>query len=95
MKNVNRRTFIKAGGSTAAAGAALAITPSAVTGSAPVAPAATLVALPAAAKGSMVAYIPDVTAGEISVMVEGHEVTVTDHQLVAKIAHALHSNNTV
>lgn len=41
----------------------------------------------------MVAHIHDVRTGEMTVMVEGHEVTVTDSQLAAKIAHALHDNN--
>jgi hypothetical protein len=94
MNNASRRTFIKtAGASAAAVGAAVALAPSAAAGTADGAPAATRVALPDAARGSMVAYIPDVTTGEISVLVEGHEVTVTDHQLVAKIAHILHSNS--
>jgi hypothetical protein len=97
MNNANRRTFIKtAGVSAAAAGAAVALVPSAVSGAGTAATptAADQVALPAAAKGSMVAYIHDVSTGEISVMVEGHEVMVTDHQLVAKIAHVMHSSNT-
>ena len=97
MNTANRRTFIKtAGVSAAAAGAAVALAPSAgAAAAAPSAAHAAHVALPAAAKGSMVAYIPDVSTGEISVMVEGHEVTVTDHQLVAKIAHAMHSSSKV
>lgn len=98
MNNASRRTFFKtAGAGAAVAGAAVALSPSGISGSAaaaaPVAAAHT--ALPAAAKGSMVAYIHDVSTGEVSVMVEGHEVTVTDHQLVAKIAHAMHSNSKV
>ncbi len=95
MNNANRRTFLKtAGAGAAAAGAAIALTPSAVAvEGAPVAASET--SLPVEATGSMVAYIHDVTTGEVSVMVEGHEVTVTDHQLVAKIAHAMHTDNKV
>lgn len=94
MNIASRRTFIKtAGASAAAVGAAVALAPSAAAGTAAGAPVAARGALPDAARGSMVAYIPDVTTGEISVLVEGHEVTVTDHRLVAKIAHILHSNS--
>ncbi|MET3806566.1 anaerobic selenocysteine-containing dehydrogenase [Nakamurella sp. UYEF19] len=96
MNSSNRRTFIKAAGAGAAAVGAVALVPSA-TGSLAEGKAVTAAVpsavLPAAAKGAMVAYIHDVSTGEVSVMVEGHEVTVTDHQLVAKIAHALHSSN--
>ena len=95
MNNANRRTFLKtAGAGAAAAGTAIALSPSAtaIEGAPAAAPAATL---PTEAKGSMVAYIHDVSTGEVSVMVEGHEVTVTDHQLVAKIAQAMHANHQV
>lgn len=97
MNDSDRRTFIKTAGVGAAAAGAVALIPAAtaVAASAAGTAATPAVSLPAAAKGSMVAYIRDVSTGEVSVMVEGHEVTVTDHQLVAKLAHALHSNSKV
>ena len=39
----------------------------------------------------MVAYISDVRGGELSVMVEGREVVITDHELVSRLAHAIHT----
>lgn len=96
MNSSNRRNFFKTAGVGAAAAGVAALVPTATTAVASAAPAAaSTVALPAAAKGSMVAYIQDVSTGEVSVMVEGHEVTVIDHQLVAKLARALHSNTTI
>ena len=102
MTSPTRRTFFKAAGVGAAAvGAAAVSAPAASAAAAPAAiPAAVPAAvpelkLPAAAKGSLVAYITDVASGEISVMVEGHEVTVHDPQLVAKLAHVLHSQHAV
>ena len=102
MNSSNRRTFIKTAGAGAAAAGAAALIPAAsatvAAGSATVAPAAAAVpalALPAEASGSMVAYIHDVKSGVVSVMVEGREVQVTDHQLVAKLAHAIHSTSKV
>lgn len=96
MNNSNRRTFIRTAGVGAAAAGVAAMIPVATSAvaSAASAPVAA-VKLPAAAKGSMVAYIQDVSTGEVSVMVEGREVTVVDHQLVAKLAHALHSNTKI
>lgn len=98
MSNANRRSFIKTAGVGAAAAGVVALVPTgtSVAGAAAVAThpvADTNASLPSAAKGSMVAYIHDVSTGEVSVMVEGREVTVTDHQLVAKIAQAMHSNS--
>lgn len=81
-------------GAVSAAPGALALAPGAAAASvgAKAAPSAAEIAqLPAAASGSMVAYIHDVSNGQLSVMVEGREITVTDHQLVAKLAHILHS----
>ena len=43
----------------------------------------------AADTGSMVAYIHDVSRGEVAVMIEGRAVTVTDHHLVARLAKAI------
>lgn len=100
MNSSNRRGFLKIAGVGVAAAGAATVLPSAVsTVGAPardtVSAESPAVKLPAAAAGSMVAYINDVATGEISVMVEGREVTVTDHQLVAKLAHALHSSVSV
>lgn len=100
MTSSNRRAFFKTAGVGAAAVGAAALVKPAVSVAGAAAPAARPaaapdLALPAAASGSMVAYIQDVSNGQVSVMVEGREVTVTDHQLVAKLAHALHSSSTV
>lgn len=97
MTSSNRRTFFKTAGVGAAAvgGAALIGTSNTVAGvAAPVGAAAVAPALslPSNATGSLVAYVSDVSNGQVSVMVEGREVTITDHQLVAKLAHALHSS---
>lgn len=101
MTSSNRRAFFKTAGVGAAAVGAAALVKPAVSVAGAAAPTAAPavarpdLALPAAATGSMVAYIQDVSNGQVSVMVEGREVTVTDHQLVAKLAHALHSSSTV
>lgn len=93
MTSSNRRAFFKtAGVGAAAVGGAALIRPSVSVAGAASPAAAPELALPSAANGSMVAYIQDVSNGQVSVMVEGREVTVTDHQLVAKLAHALHSS---
>jgi hypothetical protein len=97
MNESSRRGFLKVAGVGAAAAGVAALAPAAAAtaGAGPkVAPAAAP-KLPAAATGSMVAYIDDVTTGEVSVMVEGREVTITDHQMVAKLAHAMHSPKSV
>lgn len=46
------------------------------------------VTVPEGAEGAMAAYIHDLTKGEVALMVEGHEVIVTDKQLVARLARA-------
>jgi len=99
MNSSNRRAFFKtAGVGAAAVGAAALVRPtSAVAGAPPAAAPAAAPArgLPSAATGSMVAYIQDVSNGQVSVMIEGREVTFTDHQLVATLAHAMHSTSKV
>ena len=45
-------------------------------------------ALPSDADGDLVAYVRDVRKGELVLMVEGHEVVVTDKKLVARLAAA-------
>lgn len=95
MTTADRRTFLKtAGVSAAAVGVTAVVGQSTTTVAGSAAPAATArpVALPAAVRGPLVAYIDDVSTGRIAVMVEGREVTVTDHQLVAKLHHALNSS---
>lgn len=49
----------------------------------------------AADTGSMVAYIHDVSRGEVAVMIEGRAITVTDHHLVARLARAIASGSAV
>lgn len=94
----DRRTFLRTAGIGAAAVGVTALVgqPAQVAGAAvtTTAPSATpAVSGPrAAASGSMVAYIDDAATGRIAVMVEGREVTITDHRLVATLADALHSS---
>ena len=101
MSTANRRGFLKIAGAGAAAVGATSLVGAAagtdVAGAAAVAavPASASESLPAGASGSMVAYVKDVSTGEVSLMVEGHEVTVTDHQLVAKLAKAMRSSSKV
>ena len=83
----SRRGFLTKAGVVAAAGAALAVAP----GSTGAAAVREDLSLPAGAAGSMAAYIHDLQRGEVALMVEGHEVIVTDKQLVARLAHALAS----
>ena len=100
MNSANRRGFLKiAGTGAAAAGAATLLTesgPLAFSGAAApsVAPKSapkSAARLPDEAAGSMVAYIDDVSNGEVTVMVEGRQVTVSDHDLVARLATAVHA----
>lgn len=90
MNNSNRRAFLSMA---AAAGAATvgvaAIGTSSRTTNGAAAPAAD----PASegvgdAKGSLIAYVHDLSSGEVTVMIDGHEVTVTDRALVARLAKA-------
>ena len=95
MNGSTRRTFLRSAGVGAAAVGAAALTPVVVStteAQAP-APAGNAQPLPAGAAGSMVAYIHDIAKGEVSVMVEGREVMITDHQLVATLAHAVHASS--
>lgn len=95
MTSPNRRAFFKTAGVGAAAVGAAALTKSTVSVAGQAVPTAARAAapeLPNAATGSMVAYIQDVSNGQVSVMVEGREVTITDHRLVAQLAQALHSS---
>lgn len=82
MSDASRRSFLAVAG-IGTAGAVAAAT----VGSAEGADAAE-VTLPAGAAGPMAAYIRDVRAGELALMVEGREVVITDKRLVARLAAA-------
>lgn len=90
MSDSSRRGFLKYAGAGAAAVGAAAVIPSVVSHTSSSGETHD-VALPATAAGSLVAYVTDVHSGTVSLMVEGHEVSVTDHQLVARLAHAMHT----
>ncbi len=47
------------------------------------------------AEGALVAFVGDVTRGEIVVMVEGREVVITDHAVVAALSRAVHATAAV
>jgi hypothetical protein len=82
MSDSTRRTFLAVAGAGTVAGVAAVAAPSAANG------AVESEALPRGAQGAMAAYIHDVHRGEVLVMVEGREVIVTDHRLVARLARA-------
>ncbi len=93
MSDSSRRGFLKAAGTGAAAAGVISVVPAVATRHGRSEPDAKKgVQLPDGAGGPLIAYVQDVHTGEVSVMVEGHEVSVTDHDLVAKLAHALHDN---
>lgn len=83
MDEATRRKFLKMAGAGTAAGVAVVAVPAAASA----APREDLT-LPEDAQGAMVAYIRDVKSGELALMVEGHEVIVTDKPLVARLARA-------
>lgn len=97
MTSSNRRAFFKTAGVGAAAVGVAALVRPTTTMAGAAAPTTGIAAAEAssapAATGSMVAYIEDASSGRISVMVEGREVTVTDHQLVASLSRALKSSS--
>jgi hypothetical protein len=81
MTNATRRGFLTTAGLGTAAGVvAFAVGSESAEAVEP--------ALPADAEGAMVAYIRDVQKGELTLMVEGHEVLVTDKKLVTRLAAA-------
>ena len=95
MSSSDRRTFFKVAGAGAVAAGAAAVIPAAAAGTVSgAAVAAAPAALPKGATGAMAAYIPDLSSGQVVVMVEGREVTVTDHALVAGLAQAVHGSHT-
>ncbi len=93
MSDSTRRGFLKVAGVGAAAAGAAAVIPTAANASTP--SKSDALTLPNGAEPSMVAYVEDVHTGKVALMVEGREYTVTDHQLVARLAHALHSAKSV
>ena len=93
MSDSTRRGFLKVAGAGVAVAGAAAVVPAAAHASTPE-PAA-LSTLPDGAETSLVAYIQDASSGKVALMVEGHEYTVTDHQLVARLAHAVHAAKSV
>lgn len=80
MADVARRRFLTTAGLTTAAGVA-AFSAGADAGAAEP-------ALPSDAEGDLVAYVRDVRKGELVLMIEGHEVLVTDKRLVTRLAAA-------
>ncbi len=87
MSDSTRRGFLKYTAAGAAATGAVAVAGSAFASDASAAP----VTLPKGAKGAIVVPIEDDHRGPMSLMIEGHEVTITDPDLVARITHALHA----
>lgn len=94
MNSANRRGFLKIAGAGAAAAGAATLTAAPASAARAGGPAVQAGGLPATASGSMVAYIDDVANGELSVMIQGREITVTDHDLVARLATAVHLAST-
>jgi len=80
MPDVARRRFLATAGLTTAAGVAALTTGGEATAAEPT--------LPADAQGDLVAYVRDVRKGELVLMIEGHEVVVTDKRLVTRLAAA-------
>ena len=90
MSDSSRRGFLKVAGAGVAVAGVAAITSHTGAGAAAEPEA---VALPRTAKGSVVAHVHDVRTGEMSLLVEGHEISFTDKELAARIASALHKNS--
>lgn len=84
MNDSTRRGFLTVAGLGTAAGVAAVAAPAAN---------AEEVRLPAGANGAMAAYIHDLKKSEVAIMVKGHEVIVTDKQLVARLARAFDRAN--
>jgi hypothetical protein len=91
MNEATRRGFLATAGVGAIAGAALVAAPGITGGSSrdkSVPATASVPDLPADASGAMAAVIHDVQKGEVALMVQGHQVLVTDKKLVAQLANA-------
>ena len=89
MSDSTRRGFLKIAGAGAAVGAAAATAVVRSDGGEPAASTGrSVTALPAGASGPLVAYVRDVRAAEVSVLVGETEVVVQDRDLVARLAGA-------
>ena len=104
MNNADRRTFFKIAGTGVVAAGGVAFIPSVAAPVAGTAVAAQNVgaagtvgaAEPGSnAEGALVAFVSDVKGGEIVVMVEGREVVITDHAVVAALSRAVHATAAV
>ncbi len=91
MSDSSRRGFLKVAGAGVAVAGVAAVAGN--TGSGAVAAGPDEVTLPRSAKGSVVAHVHDVRTGEMSLLIEDHEITITDKELAARIASALHKNS--
>ena len=80
MTDSTRRGFLRTAGLTTAGAAVLAGAGAAEAEAEP--------ALPADARGDLVAYVRDVRKGELVLMIEGREVVVVDKRLVTRLAAA-------
>jgi len=97
MSESTRRGFLKIAGAGAAVGAAAVATTAVVRpdgGEPAAATGRSGAALPAGASGPLVAYVRDVRAAEISVLVGETEVVVQDRELVGRLAGARVARNT-
>jgi hypothetical protein len=84
MTEATRRGFIAMAGAGTAAAVVVAVAPKLSASSS----TEEDTSIPAAAQGAMAAYIHDVHKGEVSLMVGGREVIVTDKTLTARLARA-------
>ncbi|MBO1755525.1 hypothetical protein [Allobranchiibius sp. CTAmp26] len=89
MDKSTRRNFVTIAGLGSAAGLAAMAVPSAAN-AATARDVSDHVQVPHGAASSMAAFVSDVHRGEVTLMVDGDEVTVTDKQLAARLAHAFH-----
>lgn len=90
MSDSSRRGFLKVAGAGAAA-AGVAVVVVAQGEGAASATTVDAAALPASAKREILAHVRDVHTGAISLMVEGHEVTIHDRDLATRLASAMHT----
>jgi len=89
MSESNRRSFLLHGGAGAAVAGAVLLAPGVAEAATPsAAPTATALPAGAASLGPIVAYVEDVTAGTISVLVGDRSVVLHDPAMAAKLAHA-------
>ena len=86
MSDSTRRGFLKVTGAGVAAAGVAAVVPAIASQG-----ATEDVAVPASASREMLVHVKNVHTGELSMMVDGREVAVTDRHLAARLAHAMHS----